>query len=149
MLKRTPVEVRYIRREVIKHSILNIEFDKARPFEEKTNGGSRVSTIVPCLMKIQSEYHPVMCVAIFKKETKEGYHYVMGYSVLGKGDTFSYEKAKEISADRAFSRISYVRDKAQRILPMESDMNRVPKDCREEFINICTEFYKKYELSER
>lgn len=139
----TPIESRYIRREVIKTSI-NAKYDQARPFQEKTPGGTKVSTIVPCTMKIESELHPAMSVALFEKKGKEETYYVMGYSILGDKDNFSYKAAKEVAAERAMKRSAVIKDKAQRILPSEEDIKRVPKEFRKEFVSICAEFYNKY-----
>ena len=140
MLNRKPVEVRYLREEV-NRSVIVPSIDKARECTEKKGKNVENFTLVPAYIKLYTEYHPVMCVGIF--QMNEDY-YVMGYSVCGKNDIFSYKSAREVAADRAYSRLGDITDSTQRILPTEKDLKRIPKHLREDFIDICSEFYKMY-----
>lgn len=139
MLNRKPIEVRYLREEVDK-SVIVPSIDKARECTERNGKKVDNFTLIPAYIKLYTEHHPVMCVAVFQRDSE----YIMGYSICGKDDTFSYEIAKEVAADRAYSRLCDIKDNTQKILPTEADLKRVPAHLREEFVDICTEFFKMY-----
>lgn len=143
MLNRKPVEVRYLKEEYCK-SVIVPSVDKSRECTETKNGHKEKYTLVPAYIKVYSEMHPVMCIGVFLREYEGGSFYTMGYSVCSEDDEFSYETAREVAADRAYNRLCEITDPVQRLLPTELDLKRIPGQFREEFVDICTEFFKKY-----
>ena len=141
-----PIEVRFLREEKDR-SVIVPSIDKARECTEKNGKKIENFTLIPAYIKLYTENHPVACVALFgftDDDEKEYTDYVMGYSICGEGDSFSYEKAKEIAFTRAEARYSEITDYAQMILPKDEDIQKFPSHLREDFVRICTELFVKY-----
>ena len=143
MLNRKPIESRYIKESLVKtkFEIFSGSTDLAEGVVEVEFPGKNK---IPCFISFEEEKHPRICVCIFRMTQKEEDFYVMGYSVCNEFDNFSYAQGREVSADRAYSRLSEISEETQRILPTKKDLERIPKHLRNEFIDICTEFFKKY-----
>lgn len=143
MLNRKPIESRYIREVVVK-PIIELFPQKLLTEEIMKAFVNEYQDKVPCLLSVGEERHPRMSVCLFEMESKGESFYIMGYALCNEEDNFSYDMGKEVSADRAYKRAMEIKDKSLRILPSEKDLERIPKKFRNEFVDICSEFYKKY-----
>lgn len=87
------------------------------------------------------ENHRRVTVALFEAEGK----YALGYSVCDPGDTFSRKTGQEVAKARAEEKMK-LKTPVERMLPTKEDLSKVPTHLRKSLVEICYDFYNKYEL---
>ena len=87
------------------------------------------------------ENHRRVTVALFEEEGK----YALGYSICDPEDTFSRKIGQDVAKARAEEKMK-LKTPVERMLPTKEDLSKVPTHLRKSLVEICYDFYNKYEL---